>query len=272
MNTVIKRKLDSGGEAEDTPHCHDQGQFILVRRGILHGYAGRNSWVLLAGMVAWIPAGVEHWGRASKSVELAVLYLEAEQCRKFPQTARHLPGTPLMAALCDRLIDGQNSNLPLERAERMTKMLVEEIADAPSVGLVLPLPSDPRLKRLINALMAEPFRRLTLAEWGQHVGASERTLIRLFRRETGLRFSEWHDRFLLAEAVRGLADGLSNERLADNLGFASGDSFGHWFRRVTGGSPSNFVDRLNANNERLQLSVSFDNLSGGIIRSAHKKA
>lgn len=145
------------------------------------------------------------------------------------------------------------------------EMLVEEIVDAPAAGLVLPLPSDPRLKRLTDALMADPSMRLTLTEWGRQVGATERTLIRLFLRETGLRFSEWHDRLLLAEAVRGLANGLGNERLAETLGFASGDSFGHWFRRVTGCSPRGFIDRLNFDDERLRLSVSFDRLSGDIL-------
>jgi AraC-like DNA-binding protein len=267
MNAIIGRRLGSGGEAEDRPHRHDYGQFVLVRRGILHGHAERNTWVLQAGMAAWIPADFEHWGRASNSVELAVLYLSADQCQNFPQTARPLLATPLMIALCERLIAGRNGDLTPERSLRMMEMLLEEIAEAPPVGLILPLPQDPRLRRLTNALMTNPSNRLSLAEWGRQVGATERTLMRLFRRETGLRFSEWYDRLLLSEAVRSLADGLGNERLAENLGFASGDSFGHWFRRVTGISPSNFAENLNQNSERLELFVSFDNLSGSILRS-----
>lgn len=240
MNAIIGRRLDSVGEAEDRPHSHELGQFVLVRRGILHGYAEHNTWLLQAGMAAWIPAGFEHWGRTNDSVELAVLYLSADQCRNFPKIARPMLTTSLMVALCERLITGQNGYLAPDRAQRMTEMLVEEIAEAPTVELVLSLPSDPRLKRITDALMANPSSRLSLAEWGRQVGASERTLIRLFQRETGLNFGEWYDRLLLMEAANGLAKGLANDRLAKTLGFASSDSFGHWFRRVTGRSPQTY--------------------------------
>lgn len=241
MNTVIERRFSSGGNAEDYPHRHEQGEFILVRHGILLGHAEHNAWVLQAGMAAWIPAGFEHWGKASKSVDLAALYLSAEQCQHFPSSVQLLLASPLMAALCERLITDRNGDLSPERTQRMTELLIEEIADAPAAGLVLPLPKDPRLKRLTDVLMDDPSKRLTLTEWGRQVGASERTLIRLFQRETGLRFGEWCDRLLLTEAAKGLADGLGNERLAEMLGFASGDSFGHWFRRVAGCSPRGFV-------------------------------
>ncbi len=267
MNTIIERYLCSGSGYEDRPHRHEQGEFLLIRRGILHGHAERNTWVLQAGMAAWIPPGLEHWGRPSKSADLAALYIAPDQCRHFPKTAQPLLATTLMVALCERIIAGRANNLAPDRAQRMTEMLVDEIAETPAAGLVLPLPSDPRLKRLTDDLMANPSSRLTLAEWGRQVGATERTLIRLFRRETGLRFGEWYDRLLLAEALRGLADGQGNERLAGNLGFASGDSFGHWFRRVTGTSPSKFVDSLELNGRRLQLSVSFDKMSGAILHS-----
>ncbi len=266
VNIIIERQLGLGGGVEDHPHSHDQGEFILVRRGILHGHTERNTWVLQAGMAVWIPAGFEHWGRSSKSAELAALYLAPDQCSHFPKIVQPLLATPLIIALCERLITDRINNFTPDRARRMTEILVEEIVAAPPAGLVLPLPSDFRLKRLTDTLMANPSSRRTLAEWGRQVGATERTLIRLFRRETGLRFSEWYDRLLLMEALRGLVDGLDNERLAEDLGFASGDSFGHWFRRVTGSSPRKFIDTLNLNGKRLQLSVSFDNLSGILVQ------
>jgi len=268
INVIVSRQIDLGTEAEDIRHRHDNGQFILVRRGILHGHVERNTWVLQAGMAAWIPPGLEHWGRASKSVELAALYLPHERCRNFPQVARPLLASSLIIALCEHLIAGAACKLAPDRAERMMVLLVEEIAEAPAAGLVLPLPGDPRLKRLTEALIANPSKRLTLAEWGRQVGATERTLMRLFRRETGLRFGEWYDRLLLSEAARGLADGLSNDRLAESLGFSSGDSFGHWFRRVTGDSPGRFIESLALSGERMQLAVSFDRMSGDILRRA----
>jgi AraC-like DNA-binding protein len=56
---------------------------------------------------------------------------------------------------------------------------------------------------------------------GAKVGASERTLARLFREETHLSFSEWRQRIRLLEAVCNLARGVTVSKLAHELGYAS---------------------------------------------------
>ncbi|MEY2340814.1 helix-turn-helix transcriptional regulator [Acidithiobacillus sp. IBUN Pt1247-S3] len=238
---LIERHFSSAQspkEGEHAPHRHDVGQFILVRRGILYGHVERSNWVLKPGMAAWVPAGLVHWGSGSKGMELAALYLTTAESRHFSLPAGPLLSTPLMVALCERLMDqGWVQDHP-QRRQTMTAMLIEEIAEAQPASLVLPLPMDARLQRLTNTLMAAP---RTLGEWGRQVGASERTLMRLFLRDTGLSFHQWYDRFLLIEAVRNLDEGFGNARIAERLGFASADSFGHWFRRVTGGSPSTYL-------------------------------
>lgn len=86
-------------------------------------------------------------------------------------------------------------------------------------------------------------------QWGTQVGATERTLARLFVRHTGLRFTEWHNRLLLSDAWQGLADNKSNIELAIQLGFSSSDSLGHWFKRMTGFSPSHARKYLNRQNK-----------------------
>lgn len=122
----------------------------------------------------------------------------------------------------------------------MLDLLLDEISDSPPAGLILPLSRDKRLNRITDGLMHAPGDRVTLAQWGRRVGATERTLARLFRQETGLSYKDWRYRLLLHEALTGLADGLSNEGLADKLGFASADCFNHWFRRQTNQTPKHF--------------------------------
>ncbi|WP_148053410.1 AraC family transcriptional regulator, partial [Pseudomonas fluorescens] len=152
----------------------------------------------------------------------------------------------LIIALCDRLAEESTRPLSEQRRGSMLQLLFEDIEELAPSNMVLPLPRDARLKRVTEQLIARPGMRKNLTEWGREVGATERTLARLFRKDTGLRYTDWHNRLLLVEAYRGLAVENTNETLAQHLGFASGDSFGHWFRRVTGSSPGKVRSTLQA--------------------------
>jgi AraC-like DNA-binding protein len=194
-------------------------------------------------MAVWIPPDVVHWGSASDRVELLVLHLPAEQAQACLSGVKLIDASLLIVALCERLADTRS---PLSDARRtaMLGILFDDIRSVPGSTLALPLPQDARLKKIADSLIANPAQRKSLAEWGRQVGATDRTLARLLRKDTGLSFKEWHNRLLLAEAWRGFASGASNERLATMLGFSSSDSFGHWFRRVSDECPSQIRKRL----------------------------
>ncbi len=55
-------------------------------------------------------------------------------------------------------------------------------------------------------------RQLGLAGWGERLGVSEKTLSRLFLRETGLSFRVWRQRQRLLDALTPLEQG---ERVTD---------------------------------------------------------
>ena len=78
----------------------------------------------------------------------------------------------------------------------------------------------------------------------QKVGTSARTLSRLFLSETQLSFKSWCQRARIAAAIERLSMGnnVSVKKLAAELGYASVPAFSHAFRRVTGKTPTEFVD------------------------------
>ncbi|WP_215201141.1 AraC family transcriptional regulator, partial [Escherichia coli] len=45
--------------------------------------------------------------------------------------------------------------------------------------------------RLCQALIDEPTQSLTMGDWAQRLGTSEKTLSRLFQRETGMNYRLW---------------------------------------------------------------------------------
>lgn len=202
---IIERVLEQISAKENEPHRHPLGQFVLVKRGVLHGHTPEQHWLMKPGMAVWIPPYTVHWGAAYSRVDLTVLYIAPTLCHSFTSQVKLIDTSFLISALCDRLAD---TNAPLSETRRnsMLQLLFEEIEEKPDSNLTLPLPLDLRLKKVTDSLIADPAQRLGLAEWGHRVGATERTLARLFRKETGLRFTDWHNRLLLAVAWQGLAN------------------------------------------------------------------
>ena len=102
------------------------------------------------------------------------------------------------------------------------------------------LPRDKRLKVLCETLIADPASPLTLDDWAQRVGASERTLARLFEQDLGLTFGQWRQQMRLAHAAPLIARGLPLSRVAAELGYASQSAFSAMFKKTFGQSPSAF--------------------------------
>ena len=79
--------------------------------------------------------------------------------------------------------------------------LIAEIANARRLPFVIPMPRDPRLLRVCNALLADPASTLALDGWVDTAGASVRTLARLFEKELGLSFITWRQRVRFHNAL-----------------------------------------------------------------------
>jgi transcriptional regulator GlxA family with amidase domain len=79
--------------------------------------------------------------------------------------------------------------------------LVQILKVAP---LDLPMPTDVRLKKISETLTVTPGDNRTLEQWGKGVGATDRTLARLFRFETGMSFRQWRQQMRILESLRRL--------------------------------------------------------------------
>ena len=110
----------------------------------------------------------------------------------------------------------------------------------PVAPLELPTPRDPRLARIAHALQENPARKETLAEWGKDVGASNRTLARLFTREMGMSFRRWREQLRLVFAIERLAAGEPVTSVAMELGYDSVSAFIQMFRKNLGATPSRY--------------------------------
>lgn len=119
-------------------------------------------------------------------------------------------------------------------------LILDELQALPIAPLHLPEPSDQRLRRITTALQQNPADDRTLEAWGQVVGASSRTLARLFRRETGMNYQQWQRQVRLLTGLIRLAEGQSVTTVAMDVGYESPSAFIAMFRRALGTAPNQY--------------------------------
>ncbi len=153
--------------------------------------------------------------------------------------------SPLLRELVMRAVD-----LPLlydaRGAEaRLMRLILDEIASLPAQPLGLPMPRDKRLKRLCELMLADLSTAARLPRLGAAVGLSERSVIRLFRKETGMSFRRWHAQARLIKAYELFNDRRSVTAVAIELGYSSPAAFAKMFRRTLGRPPTAFFPSYN---------------------------
>jgi AraC-like DNA-binding protein len=166
-----------------------------------------------------------------------------------PALARYLPNRPavflasgiareILLALTGPDDDGHGapSHSSAARSRRL-RVLVDELRETPEQPLHLPDPTDDRLQAIARLLSQQPADNRSLAELGQAVGASSRTLSRLLRDELGMTFYEWRTQRRIYHALVLLADGHDTTQTAYACGWANPSSFIAAFAGIIGTTP-----------------------------------
>ncbi|MCY1247397.1 HTH-type transcriptional regulator NimR [compost metagenome] len=99
------------------------------------------------------------------------------------------------------------------------------------------MPHEPRLLQLCQTLIDQPTASLTLGDWAQRLGTSEKTLTRLFQRETGMNFRLWRQRQRLLASLGSLESGASVTSAALDCGYDSTSAYIAAFKGLFGFTP-----------------------------------
>ncbi|MBP0444601.1 helix-turn-helix domain-containing protein [Roseomonas sp. SSH11] len=226
-------------EGESTGrHNHARAQLIYALRGVMRITTDAASFVVPAGRALWVPAGEPHSVAIVGLVAMRALFLREDAARAGPRGVAVLAASPLLRELilaaCDEPLEWDEHG----RGGHLAALMLDEIRRAPSLPFGVPEPREPRLARLAAALRADPACPLSLEEWAERIGASPRSLSRLFRAETGLSFGAWRQQLRLAEAAALLAQGMPPARAGAAVGYASAPAFGAAFRAAFGVTPA----------------------------------
>ncbi len=226
-------------------HRHRRAQLVLASRGVVTVKTDDGTWVVPPQQAVWVPAGVEHAVEWPGLLTLRSLYVDPSACDRMPPSCCVFTVPALLRELVLRA-SSLGNDYALDGAEaRLMAVIPDELRRLTPEPLHLPLPQDPRLCAVTDALMADPGNDRALGDWARAAGASERTLARLFRRQTGLTFGLWRQRLRLLAAVSRLAEGQPVTTVAYDLGYGSPSAFISMFRRTLGQTPGRYLSPPN---------------------------
>lgn len=92
---------------------------------------------------------------------------------------------------------------------------------SPVLPLHLPMPDEGRLRKLCRALRDNLAADNSAAEWAASIGVAERTLHRMFVKETGMTFATWREQARLLHALQRIANGDKIIDVALDCGYVS---------------------------------------------------
>ena len=229
------------GAIELEPHTHAKGQVLLVQHGALSCEVEGGLWMVPPRSALWIPGGAMHAIKIAGALEGYGAFIRPTVEPRLPGTCCAISVTTLLRELLIR-----SAALPLFYEEggaisRMVVVLLDELASATVEDLHLPMPTDPRLRRIIDPMIASPTHRQPLEAWAEQAGLSARTLERLMSRQTGMSFGRWRQQLAVILAVKWMAGGASIQQVAADLGYENAASFVTMFRKALGTSPGRYM-------------------------------
>ncbi|GGF09504.1 transcriptional regulator [Aliidongia dinghuensis] len=226
-------------------HVHERAQLVYAVSGVMRVTTRDGTWVVPTHRAVWVPPGEPHQIRMSGAVAMRTLYIAKDATASLPSRCGVIEVGPLLRELILAATDHPPDQPdPTGRMALIGALVLVELRSVPVMPLHAPLPRDPRLVAVCRALIDDPARPEGLEAWADRVGASARTLARLFRAETGMSFAAWRQQTRLIEALARLAEGQSVSLVARDLGYDSASAFTAMFRRTLGSTPSRYFERL----------------------------
>ncbi|WP_323120732.1 AraC family transcriptional regulator [Burkholderia alba] len=221
-------------------HTHAWAQMAYASRGVLRIATVGTTWMVPPSRAIWVPPHITHEVVIVEDAYLRTLYIDESAVPEGLDACRVVEVSGLLRELIVAL-EAQPSNRTRETL--LYSLVLDELTQAEPLPLAVPMPSEKRLRALCEAVLAQPAQTESLEHWAAGVGASTRTIARLFKQELGVSFSQWRQQALLARAIPLLNQGRPLSHIARELGYQSQSAFSAMFRRAFGASPRAFMLR-----------------------------
>jgi AraC-like DNA-binding protein/quercetin dioxygenase-like cupin family protein len=228
-------------------HRHLSHQLLFAATGAMTVNGDRQTWMIPPGRAVLIPAGISHAIRMWGDVAMRSLYfpIDAPPSASLGASAapfridacRVISVRPLLRELILRIAELAALDSRVDAEANVMRVLMDELEAARIEPLLLPLPTDARAKKAADLVLTNPADAATAGALARRAGLSTRTLERLFRAQTGMRFGLWRQKAKLLESVRVLVEGGSVTDAALESGYSSVSAYIAAFKQTFGCTP-----------------------------------
>ncbi len=221
-------------------HQHTRSQLLYAPTGVMTVTTDSGIWVVPPLRAVWIPAQTQHQIKASGNLSMRTVYIDPAYCDRTPKQCCVVSVSPLLRELILYAVN-MPIDYPLDSPEeRIMRVILDQIQHLDVKPLSLAIPKEPRLYKIYRGLSENPGDKRTLNQWGKQVGATRRTLTRLFHSEVGMSFGQWRQQIRILESLRRLALNEPVISVAIDLGYDSPSAFISMFKKALGKTPGQY--------------------------------
>ena len=237
--SVLYRQLQA--QTVVAAHTHNWGQLVYCRQGALDVITPAARYLIPPDRAVWVPPNQPHEISSLYGAELTSINILPVATADLAQECLVLEVSQLLRELIQEALKQPVDYDWHSPAGRLFRTLRDQIAVAPQAPLYLPLPVDSRLRNICYQLEEDPSLQHTLSEWGTLVGASERTLQRLFQKEARMTFQQWRQQLRLQVALERLVTSRDSvTMIAADIGYESTSTFISMFQKYCGMTPGEY--------------------------------
>lgn len=246
---LVKKQAYVWHEADwkfsDEWHSHHMGQLIFVEKGVQYLHTAERTYLLPTHHCAWIPPGLMH--RTSSPVNPVYL-----RCIFVSQTTNdaffkevnifHTPKVLREMILFTEQWSRLEEEDPLELDFLKALIGILPITFQSALPLVLPVPQNPRIARMIDYLTENIANDIKIPELALNFNLSARTMERLFKQDIGITVAGYIKLYKIIKAVELLSiTGETVKSVARQVGYDSVSTFSNTFYNVLGLRPQEMI-------------------------------
>ncbi|CAD0224942.1 AraC family transcriptional regulator [Chryseobacterium sp. JV274] len=223
-------------------HFHTtKAQLLYAPSGCMTVTTSDRQFVLPPFRMLWIPANERHRVNFRNIVAYRSVYFDKCYAEKYMNSSlKVLHVNPLLKEIIERICFWEWSDLRNDQVS-LLNVFWDEISRAPEEKLELKIPQDRRLKKFSEEWTLRYAMPPMLKDLAEKAGAVEKTISRIFKKETGLSYQEWRQQWRLQRSIELLVEGNSIGEVSHILDFSSDSAFIDFFKKQTGTTPLQYL-------------------------------
>ncbi|MGX5686276.1 AraC family transcriptional regulator [Chryseobacterium cucumeris] len=223
-------------------HFHrTKSQLLYAPSGCMTVTTSDRQLVLPPFRMLWIPAHEIHRVNFRNIVAYRSIYFDEKYSQRYMNPdLKVLHVNALLKEIIERICSWEWSGLRQDQTN-LLKVFWDELSKAPEEKLELKMPQDTRFTKIAEEWTLRKSMPPMLKDFAEKTGAVEKTISRIFKKETGLSYQDWRQQWRLQRSIELLVEGNSIGEVSYILDFSSDSAFIEFFKKQTGSTPLQYL-------------------------------